>query len=373
MMRTLKYRLYPTEAQQEVLNEILRLSCWLYNQSLAYRRKRWLESRYSVSYSEQAAMWRDWRNEAPDENALRLVNMTAGQQVLRRLDKAYRAFMQGKRGRPRFKNWRRFNSVNYKPGDGAGLKGDKLRMQNVGLISVKWHRRLAAGKLKNIVLLRKPSGWYVLLQVETAFSPPTPSPGDPVGVDVGIHHALALSDGVVIDSPQYLKASLARLRRLQRKVARRKKGSNRRRKAIRQFAKELEHIANQRRDWWHKVVHQMVSTYGLIAIEDLNLRFMLRNRKLSRIAHDIALGIFYEILNYKAMEAGVEVVTVNPRNTSQMCNGCGVIVQKNLTVRTHHCPDCGFTVDRDVNAALNILDIGWDASVRRKRSALAQA
>ncbi len=357
MVRTLKCRLYPSEKQQETLNEILRLSSWLYNRSLAYRRKRWQESRYSVTDNEQSAMWKDWRNEEPENNPLRLVNMSAGQQVLRRLDKAYREFMQGKRGRPRFKNWRRFDSVNYKPGDGAGLKNDKLRIQNVGLILVKWHRPLPDGKLKNIIILRKPSGWYVCFQVEIEAPEPHPSPEPPVGVDVGIHHALALSDGTVIDSPQYLKASLIRLRKLQRKVARKKKGSNRRRKAVHQLAKELEHIANQRRDWWHKVVHQLVNTYGLIAIEDLSLSFMLRNGNLSRAAHDVALGIFYELLDDKAIEAGVEVVKVNPKNTSQRCNGCGAMVKKDLRVRTHHCPDCGFTVDRDVNAARNILDL----------------
>ncbi len=353
MIRTLKYRMYPTEDQQE----ILRLSCWLYNRSLAYRRKRWQESRYSVTYNEQAAMWKAWRNEEPEDNPLRLVNMSAGQQVLRRLDKAYREFMQGKRGRPRFKNWRRFDSVNYKPGDGAGLKDEKLRVQNVGLISVKWHRPLLDGKLKNIIILRKPSGWYVCFQIEAEMTEPQPSQAPPIGVDVGIHHALALSAGTVIDSPQYLKASLVRLHKLQRMVARRKKGSHRRRKAVHQLAKELEQIANQRHDWWHKVVHQLVNTYGLIAIEDLNLSFMLRNGTLSRVTHDVALGIFYQLLDYKAIEAGVEVVKVNPKNTSQQCNGCGVIVKKGLKVRTHHCPNCGFTADRDVNAALNILDL----------------
>ncbi len=186
-------------------------------------------------------------------------------------------------------------------------------MQNVGLISVRWHRPLLAGKLKNIIILRKPSGWYVCLQVEAEFREPAPSQKPAVGVDVGIHHALALSAGTVIDSPQWFKASLKKLRVL------------RRRKAVHQLAKELEHIANQRRDWWHKVVHQLMNTYGLIAIEDLSLSFMLRNGNLSRATHDVALGIFYQILDYQAIEAGVEVVKVNPKNTSQRCNGCGAM------------------------------------------------
>jgi len=373
MLRTFQYRLYPTSEQQAVLNDILELARGLYNHALAYRRKRWSESRHSVTYNEQAAMWRDWRNEQPGDNPLRLLNMSAGQQVLRRLDKAYREFLKGKRGKPRFKGRRFFNSLTYKPGDGAALKDGKLYIQNVGLMSVKWHRALPGGTLKNIIVTRKPSGWYVALQVEMADIEPSVSQNPPVGIDVGIHHALALSDGTVIDSPQYLKQSLKRLRQLQQKVARRKKGSKRREKAVRQLAKELEHIANQRRDWWHKITHWLVSKYGVIALEDLTLSFMLRNGNLSRTAHDIALGLFHDILSYKAFEAGVQIVNVNPHNTSQMCNGCGEIVPKGVQIRVHTCPHCGFTVDRDVNAALNILGVGWDATVKRQRSPMGQA
>src|SRR4051812_36215411 len=122
MIRTYQYRLYPSEVQQAALSELLDMARWLYNRALDYRRKRWNEARRGVSYNEQSAMWRDWRNECPDDNPLRLLNMSAGQQVLRRLDKAYREFLKGQRGRPRFKGWRQFNSLNYKPGDGAGLK-----------------------------------------------------------------------------------------------------------------------------------------------------------------------------------------------------------------------------------------------------------
>lgn len=365
MLLTYQYRLYPTDQQAQTLCDILDAARWLYNHALAYRRKRWNESRKSVSYNEQAAMWRDWRNEEPHDNPLRLLNMSAGQQVLRRLDKVYREFLKGKRGRPRFKGRRFFNSVNYKPGDGASIKDGRLYVQNVGLMAVKWHRILPEGTLKNIIVTRKASGWYVAFQVEFETAEPTPSDNPPVGIDVGIHHALALSDGTVIDSLQYLKQSLTRLRRLQRKVARRQKGSKRRQKAIHQLAKQHEHIANQRRDWWHKVTFWLVCTYGFIAVEDLQLAFMLRNGNLSRASHDVSLGLFRTLLDYKAMEAGVQIAEVNPRNTSQTCSCCGEIVPKALSVRVHQCPHCGFTADRDVNAALNILGIGWDASVRR--------
>lgn len=365
MNTTYTYRIYPNKNQQDTLDEMLYIARWLYNRALEYRRKRWDESRYSVSYNEQVTMWSTWRNEQPEDNQLRLLNMTAGMRVLRRLDQAYWGFKKGTRGKPRFKGRQFFNTLPYCYDDGIRLKNGRIYMQNVGLITVNWHRELPVGKIKNILITRKPSGWYASFQIECADIEITPSANPPVGIDIGIHHALALSDGTAIDSPQYLKQSLKRLKRLQRKVARRKKGSTGRKEAIKILAKEHEHIANQRGDWWHKVTFWLVTTYGLIVLEDLNLSFMLRNDSLSRAAHDISLGMFREILGYKAIKAGVTVVAVNPRNTSQICNCCGVIVPKDLSVRVHSCPHCGFTVDRDVNAALNILGLGRETASKR--------
>ena len=355
MNRTFKYRLYPTPEQEAVMHDILWAACWLYNRALEYRRKRWQESRYSVSVYEQQRQWSAWRNEQPDDNPLRILNMSAGVRVLRRLDSAYREFLKGKRGKPRFKRRDRFNSVEYTAGNGAAIKDGRLRITGVGDIRVRWHRRLPDGSLKSIRILRKPSGWYVCFAMEMPDSEPEPSSRPAVGIDVGIHHALALSDGTIIDSPKYLQQSLRKLRVLQRTVARRKKGSNRRRKAIHQLARQQERIASQRRDWWHKVTTWLVENYSVIVLEDLSLSFMLRNGSLARHAHDVGLGIFYELLDYKAMEAGVEIVTVNPAYTSQVCSACGCIVEKKLSERTHNCPECGLTIDRDVNAALNIL------------------
>ncbi|MCI0581058.1 MAG: transposase, partial [Chloroflexi bacterium] len=239
MMRTYKYRLYPNKQQQQALNNILWAACTLYNSALAYRKKRWQESRYSVSYTEQTAMWRDWRNEEPEDNPLRILNMSAGQQVLRRLDSAYRQFLKGKRGVPRFKRLDRFHSVNYKPGDGAAIKGGRLYIQNVGLIKVRWHRALP-GRLKNIILTGRNGRWHVCFQVEIedASRQDGVHSGPAVGIDVGIHHALALSTGDFVDSPRHLAKAQARLRVLQRTVARRKQGGRNRRKAVRQLARQ---------------------------------------------------------------------------------------------------------------------------------------
>lgn len=360
MIRTYRYRLYPTPQQVAVLTEILDLARWLYNHALAYRRKRWNESRQNVTYKEQLAMWRDWRNECPNENPLQVINVQTGQRVLRRLDQAYSAFIRGNKGKPRFKSKRAFNSVTYMISNGASFKKhkEKLYIHNVGLITVKWHRPLIPGKPKNVTIKRRPSGWYALVQVECPDITPQPSENPPIGIDMGIHHALALSNGLVADSPQHLKQALKKLRVLQRTVSRRKKGSKSWEEAVHQLARATEHIANQRRDWWHRVVYHLVKNYGVIVLENLNLQFMLRNDKMARAAHDVALGIFDELLHYKAFEAGVQVIKVKSHNTSQRCSQCQCLVPKDLSVRTHQCPHCSFTADRDVNAALNILALG---------------
>lgn len=358
MIRTYRFRLYPTKEQQSTLNDILWAACWLYNRALDYRRKRWSESRKSINYYAQARMWRDWRNEEPQENPLRLLNMSAGQQVLRRLDRTYKQFFKGQRGFPRFKKASRFNSVNYKPGDGVQVKDNRLYVQNVGLVKVRWHRELPESKLKNIVVLRKPSGWFVLLQIDLPEQSVEKSTNAPAGVDIGITHALALSDGTSFDSPKYLQASLKKLRVFQRAVSRKQRGGKNRHKADQRVARLHEHIANQRFDWWHKTTRQLVNDYGAIALEDMSLKFMLRNGNLSRSAHDVGLGMFRTMLDYKAIDAGVEIVTVDPQNTSQVCSGCGCLVQKSLSVRIHSCPECGLTLDRDINAARNILSLG---------------
>jgi putative transposase len=134
-----------------------------------------------------------------------------------------------------------------------------------------------------------------------------------------------------------------------------------------QVARLHERIANQRRDFWHKLTRDLTATYSLIALEDLTLTFMTANHHLALSAHDAGLGEFQYLLQYKAESAGTEVVTVNPAFTSQVCSGCGALVEKDLSIRTHACPHCGLELDRDVNAARNVLTLAFE-SARTGRS-----
>jgi len=364
MTRTYKYRLYPRRAQRKALSFLLEWARTLYNAALGQRIETYKNTGKGVSYPDQWKHFRDERRAHPE--TLGKLNATSVQQLLRRLDKAFAAFFRRlkageKPGFPRFKGRHRFRSLEYRYGDGCKVREDAsgrkvLYVQNVGEIKIKYHRPLPAeAQIKHGILKQSFGKWYVCLMLEL----PDPQPGlhfgPEVGVDMGLHSLLAFSDGTLLENPRWLRNELKKLRVAQRRMARRKKGSHRRRKAARQVARIHERIANQRRDFWHKVTRQMTENYRGIALEDLTLSFMTRNRHLSLSAHDAGLGEFQQLLGYKAEEAGSQVVMVNPQNTSQVCSGCGEWVSKNLSVRIHRCPGCGLVLDRDVNAARNIL------------------
>jgi len=364
LIRTYKYRLYPTNAQERQLDVLLWQGRNLYNAALEQRITAYQKTGKSHKYTDQWPYFRDLRRANPD--TLGQLNATSVQQMLRRLDKSFAAFFRRlkrgeKPGFPRFKGRHRFNSLEYKHGDGCKLRFDDtgralFYVQNVGEIKVKYHRPLPEGaKIKHVILKRSNRKWYVCLQVEFAAPEPQPREREPVGIDVGLLRLLTLSDGTQIENPRWLRESLADLRVAQRRLSRRVKGSNRRRKAAQDVARIHEHISNQRRDFWHKVTRWLVDTYGLVAIENLTLDFMTHNPHLSLSAHDAALGLFRDLLTYKAESAGTQVVAVNPQYTSQVCSGCGEIVPKSLSERIHDCPHCHLRLDRDENAARNIL------------------
>lgn len=291
---------------------------------------------------------------------------------MRRLDKTYAAFFRRlkageKAGHPRFKSRDRFNSMEYTYGDGVKLVQDNQRVllyvHRIGSLKVKFHRPLPVGAvIKHVVLKRKASGWYANLQLEVPTPAFVPNGNPPVAGDVGLLRLLTLSDGTEIDNPRWLRGSLKKLRRAQRCLSRRTKGSNRRHKARQQVALLHEHVANTRKDFWHKVTTVLVNTHGAIALEDLNLNFMLRNGHLSLSAHDAGLGMFYAMLDSKAANAGCTVVRVDPAYTSQVCSRCGCLVEKALSVRVHDCPHRGLTIDRDLNVARNVSNLAFQSA-----------
>jgi putative transposase len=183
-----------------------------------------------------------------------------------------------------------------------------------------------------------------------------PATGTVTGIDVGISSFAVLSDGTVIKNPRYFQTAQAKLRRVQRTVCRRKKSSNRRRKAVQYLSRVHQHIKNQRRDFHHQVSRTLINQYDLIGVEQLNIKGLARGRLAKSLA-DVGWGRFLAILSDKAAEAGREIVKVTAKGTSQQCV-CGALVPKTLSVRWHHCPMCQLSVPRDHAAALEILRLG---------------
>jgi putative transposase len=240
-------------------------------------------------------------------------------------------------------------------------------VQSVGEMRMCFHRALPPGAvLKHVVLKNVNGRWYACIMLELPQAQPEHSTACPelvegtgkaVGIDVGLKSLATLSSGEYIENPRHLRGSLAKLRRLQRAASRQVKGSHRQRKSYARVARLSEQIACQRADYLHKLSRRLVVEHDLIAIENLNLGFMNHNRHLALSSHDAGFGLLRQMLAYKAEEAGIAIITVNPANTTQACSRCGKIVPKDLSVRVHECPDCGLVLDRDVNAARNILSL----------------
>jgi putative transposase len=222
-------------------------------------------------------------------------------------------------------------------------------------VKVKLHRPVE-GRIKTVSLKREAGKWYACFSVEVAAQPLGPS-CLAVGIDVGLESFAVLSDGTVIANPRQYRRAQAALRRAQRKFARRKKGGNGRKKAVREFQAAHAHVRNRRLDFQHKVARQLVNRFGLIAVEDLNIKG-LAGGMLAKSVHDAGWSGFFQKLAYKAESAGRLLASVDPRGTSQRCSGCGAEVRKELKDRWHTCSECGLSVSRDLNSAREILRLG---------------
>lgn len=339
-----------------MLNYQLGEGCRLYNAALQERRDAWRTNRERVNYYTQANQLKEIRA-AGD---LSLANFSACQDVLRRVDKTFTAFFRRvkrkeKASYPRFKSHKRFDSFTFPSyGDGCKLIDSKLRLQGVGLVKVKLHRAVE-GLIKTVTVKREAGRWYVCFSVECESAPLPANPAS-VGVDVGLSAFATLSDGTEVKNPRHYRTAQAKLRRAQRKVARRKSGSNRRRKAVQLLQRAHAHVRNQRSDFHHKTSRWLVANYGTIAVEDLHVKGLAKGM-LAKSVHDAGWRMFIEKIAYKAANAGRHFFRVNPRGTTQICSGCGSHVPKDLSQRVHSC-SCGLQLGRDHNAAINILRLG---------------
>jgi putative transposase len=349
-MLAFKYRIYPNREQSALLNAMLGDFCQLYNAALEERIGAWKRG-VLLSYEDQTAHMPLLRREFPEYGRW---SATAELRVLRRLDRSYRAFLGRikcgcKPGFPRFRSRDRYHAAEFRIGDGLTLrKSGRVGIVGVvGEIKVKWHRDLPK-KPKSAIVTRQGSKWYIVFHVEVAATDGALT--DSIGIDFGLTNIVALSNGETVRRPNWTKRAAKGLRAKQRAVARAVRGSNRRRKRVEALAEYHRRIANRRRDFCHKLTHDLVSRFGRIAVEDLNVSGLARGI-LAKHVHDAAWAQIASMLDYKAASAGGQVIKVDPRGTSQTCPECGATAAKTLATREHRC-DCGCVLDRDVAAAM---------------------
>jgi putative transposase len=354
--KTYKDKLRPTPAQERQLELVLWHCRTLYNAALEQRIIAWQRCHVSISRFQQEAELKDLRAELPEYEA---IHSHVLQDVLARLDKTYQAFFRrvqrgDKAGFPRFKGRNRYHSFTLKEyGNGARLDNGVLVVSKIGRISVHWSRPIE-GTPKTVTISKEADGWYVAFSCAEVPTQPLPATGQETGIDLGLESFATLADGTMIHHPRCYRRAERSLAKCQRQVSRRKKGSHRRRKAVAVLAKAHQHVQRQRRDFHHKTALDLVRQYDTIYHEELQVASMMRNHHLAKSISDAGWNGFLSILAFKAASAGKQVRAVDPAFTSQTCSGCGVIVQKGLSVRWHQCPDCGASLHRDHNAALNI-------------------
>jgi len=371
-----KFRLYPTKKQIGTLGWTLRRCKEVYNCALQERKEAYQLCGVAVSYRMQADQLpaiKQVREEYQD------IHSQVQQDVLMRLDKAFAAFFRRladgqSPGYPRFKSGDRYHSFTY-PQGGYEIKSGRLWLSKIGHIKIKLHRQIT-GQIKTCTIKREGEQWYAVFTTASEFAPSMafhPSEEE-IGIDLGITSFAVLSTGEQIANPRFYRHTEEQIKEAHRVIHRRKKGSRRRWRAKQALSRLYRKVGNRRRDFLHQTSHKLVKEYGTLVFEDLQIDTMTATPApqqdeqgryvpngaaakggLNKSILDAGWGAFITITCNKAEEAGCTVVKVAPHGTSQACSVFGCIVAKGLSVRWHACPHCGTELDRDHNAAKNIL------------------
>jgi len=372
MLKSFKYRIYPTKSQRTKMNQTLELCRWTYNETLAYRKNAYDSEGKSISKYETHNLLPKWKEDKPE---LKEVFSQTLQNVQERVDLAFKAFFRRakageKPGYPRFKGRGWYDSFSY-PQMGFKLENSVLKLSKIGNIKIKLHRPIE-GKIKRLTVRRSATGkWFACFSVEIEDLPIPPwKDGAMVGVDVGLESFATLSNGEKIANPRFFRDEEMELARVQRKLSKALKGTPERKKALEVVERVHERIANKRYEFAHQVGRNLVNRFGLIVFEDLNIKGMVKNHNLAKSIGDVAWNMLVTLTSYKAANAGSMVILVDPRNTSKMCSRCGILVEKSLSDRVHNCPRCGLSMDRDWNAAINILRLGTQSLQNARSPAL---
>jgi putative transposase len=299
-----------------------------------------------------------------DNKFLKSVHSQVLQDVSLRLDKAFQCFFAGLSKYPRFRRRGKYNSFSYPQHKiGFSLSGNFLKLGKIGKLKIKLHRAII-GTIKRATLIKDIDHWFVAFSIEQQEGavPEQEKEASAVGVDIGITSVVALSSGETISNPKFLERSAEMIKHLQRELSRKKKGSKNREKAKITLGKAWRKVRRQRDDFAHKLSFKLAKENGIVVFEELKINRMVRSHNLASAILDSTWGKLRQLTAYKAERRGGRVVLVNPSGTSQKCSRCGDVVPKSLSERVHQCMKCGLTLDRDINAARNILKAGLEQS-----------
>ena len=382
-----QYRLRPTSSQIALMSEWLELLRRQYNYRLAERFNWWEGNRCAVNacplichlpeLKEQPDFYSQKRDLVNTKNLFpeyKIIYSQVLQNCVERVKGAFDRWLKGdcngnRSGKPRFKGKGRYRSFTFPQMKQESIQGNLIDLPKIGIVKMIQHRPLPDGfKHKTATITCKADGWYISLSLEDVsvpvFTPDTPTLDTTIGIDMGLKSFLVDDSGKEEPIPQHYRKAEKRLKRLQRSLSRKKKGSHRRQKAIKRVAKAHLKVSNQRKDFHYKTAKKLLSKGKHIAHEKLNIKGIARTR-LAKSTHDAGWGQFLQILEIKAAKAGLRMIAVNPKGTSQNCSGCGSKVPKELKDRIHACPHCGLTIDRDHNAAINIQFLAVGHSVNK--------
>lgn len=363
MKKTFRYRIFPTHRQTTLLKQTLNICRWLYNHLLEQRKEKWESEKKGLSCYDQCNTLKQLKDNHPE---LKNVYSQVLQNVATRIDLAFKTFFhrvkhnEKKPGYPRFRGRFRYDSFTY-PQSGFKLLDSVVQLSKIGKIKIKLHRPIE-GTIRTCTIKRTRTGkWFMSFSCEIRCKSSVQTVEPAIGIDMGLESFVTLSNGEQVENPRFFRQEENKLAKAQRRFSRRTEASGKAKTRARKIVARIhERISNKRHNFSHQLTRKIIDRFNTVVVEDLSINNIQKNnfRSINKSIGDAAWQMFLELLVFKAEYAGKHCIQVNPAYTSQICSKCGTRHKLKLSDRTYHCPNCNLSLNRDVNAAINILALG---------------